>query len=131
MKIEKEITFAELARVLNMKDDTPEIYDITGMGLEVESFNTQTCQREYKPVTEVLIKPSVDYHYELNGLKATSKHRVLSGDTFISMEEHPDAVRVNEKISVMDISVEDNENYVANEYVNHNTTSGGKYLLPL
>lgn len=131
MKIEKEISMAELSKVLNMKLGEPESYDLGGTGLEVESFNTQTQQSEFKPISEFLVKPSVPEYFQLGELKGTSNHRVLYGGKFVKLKNHPHAIKVIDKMSVVDISVDDNETYFANGQICHNTTSGGKNLLPL
>jgi intein/homing endonuclease len=124
--IEKEVTMQELIDVLGMKTNEPESYDITGYGLEIESYNVDTAITEFKPVTEVLVKHEVPKHYVLGELKGSANHRVLFNGEYIPLKDHPDATLINEPLSIVDISVEDNENYVANGVVNHNTTSGGR-----
>lgn len=126
MVIEKEVTMQELVDVLGMKSDQPESYDITGYGLEIESYNVDTGNVEFKPVTEMLVKHEVPTHYVLGNLKGSANHRVLFGDTYVALKDHPDAVFVNEPLSIVDISVDNNNNYIANGVVNHNTTSGGR-----
>lgn len=126
MVIEKEVTMQELVDVLGMNMNEPESYDITGYGLEVESYNIDNGIVEFKPVTEMLVKHEVPKHYVLGELKGSANHRVLFNGNYIPLKDHPDAILINEPLSIVDISVEDNENYVANGVVNHNTTSGGR-----
>lgn len=126
MLVEREVSMQELIDVLGMKSNEPESYDITGYGLEIESYNVGTGEVEYKPVTEVLTKQEVPHHYVLGTLKGSGSHRVLYNGEYISLKTHPDAMLVEEPLSIVDISVEDNLNYMANGVVNHNTTSGGK-----
>lgn len=126
MIVEKEVTMQELVDVLGMRADQPEAFDITGYGLEIESYNVDTDNVEYKAVTEMLVKQEVPYHYKLGNLLGSSNHRVLYNNEYVALKDHPDAVLINEPMSVVDISVEDNNNYIANGVVNHNTTSGGR-----
>jgi hypothetical protein len=127
MLVEKEVTMQEIVDVLDMNVAKAEAYDISGYGLEVESFNVTTGMNEYKPVTEVLVKEKVSRHYLLGNLRGSANHRVLDEfDEYIELQYHPQAILVNEPISIVDISVEDNQNYIAYGEVNHNTTSGGK-----
>lgn len=126
MIVEREVTMQELVDVLGMNTDQPETFDITGYGLEIQSYNIDTGDIEYKPVTEMLVKQEVSQHYKLGNLLGSSNHRVLFDGEYVALKDHPDATLVNEPLSVVDISVEDNNNYVANGVVNHNTTSGGR-----
>lgn len=122
--IEKTISMAQLAELFDMNYDNPESLDLSDMGLEVESVN-DTGNIEYKQVLDFLIKPTVKSHYELGKLKGTGNHRVKYDDDYLHLKNHPDAKRVDGDMNVVDISVEDNKNYIANGYINHNTTSGG------
>ena len=122
--VEKEITLKELVDVLEMDINSSECYDISGMGLEVESINHNNTPI-FKEVNEVLVKPKVDKYYELNGLKGTENHKVLHDGNFIKLKNHPNAKLINEDMNVVDISVADTECYIANGQINHNTTSGG------
>jgi hypothetical protein len=122
--IETEITMLELANVLDMDLDTPEIYDLAGLGLEVESMD-ENSNPMFKEITDFLIKPSVNKYYKLGELNGTGEHRVLYNGNFIKLKNHPDAELITGKMNVVDISVSDTETYIANGQVNHNTTSGG------
>lgn len=123
--IEKTVSMAQLTELFDMNYNNPESLDLSDMGLEVESIN-EDGNVEYKQVLDFLIKPKVKSHYELGDLKGTGNHRVQHDDnSYVHLKSHPDAKRVDEEMNVVDISVEDNENYIANGYVNHNTTSGG------
>lgn len=122
--IEQELTMKQLADVLDMDLDNPELYDLSGLGLEVESID-ENNNPVFKEVNEFLVKPKVNKYYKLGELKGTSEHRVRLGDEFIKLKDHPDAELVNEDMNVVDISVSDTEQYLANGQINHNTTSGG------
>ncbi len=122
--IEKEITMADLSSALGMNLDTPEIYDLSGMGLLVQS-NDKHNNVIYKPIESFMVKPKVDVYYQLGDLRGTSNHRVLYNGEFISLKDHPDAVRYDGEMNVVDIEVDETECYLANGQINHNTTSGG------
>lgn len=126
MIVEREITLSQLIDALGMDYSTPEQYDISGYGLEVESYNSATDITEFRKVTDVLVKNEVPYHYMLGELKGSANHRVLVGNEYISLKDHPNAVRIEVPLPIVDISVEGTQNYIANGVVNHNTTSGGK-----
>jgi len=122
--IEKEITMMELVNVLGMDLDTPEIYDLTGLGLEVESID-ENSNPIFNEITDFMVKPKVTKHYRLGELNGTANHRVKYNGEFVKLEDHPDAKLVNDEMGVVDISVLDTETYIANGQINHNTTSGG------
>lgn len=122
--IEKQITMSELASALEMDLTNPEFYDLSGLGLEVESIDDDG-NSVFKEISEFLVKPKVDKYYKLGSLRGTGNHRVMYDGDFIKLKNHPDAELVNEEMNVVDISVLDTERYLANGYVNHNTTSGG------
>ncbi len=44
------------------------------------------------------------------------------------LKDHPDSILVNERMNVVDVTVEGTDCYVANGHVNHNTTPGGLSL---
>jgi hypothetical protein len=122
--IEKEITMMELVNALGMDLDTPEIYDLDGLGLEVETLD-ENSNPLFKEITDFMVKPKVNKYYKLGELNGTGEHRVLYNGNFIKLKNHPDAKLVNDKMHVVDISVLGNETYIANGHLNHNTTSGG------
>ncbi len=115
---------AQLTELFDMNYNNPESLDLSDIGLEVESVNN-VGMVEYKQALDFLVKPKVKSHYELGTLKGTGNHRVKYNDKYIHLKNHPDAKKIDDGINVVDISVKDNENYIANGYVNHNTTSGG------
>jgi hypothetical protein len=122
--IEKEMTMFELASILDMNLDNPEIYDLSWSGLQVESTNVDG-NLVFKDIESFMVKPKVGEYYQLGDLRGTSNHRVLEGSDFIKLKDHPNAVKMNGEMNVVDITVTDTERYIANGYVNHNTTSGG------
>lgn len=124
--IEKTVSMAQLTELFDMNYNNPESLDLSDMGLKVESVNVDG-NIEYKQVLDFLVKPKVKSHYELGKLKGTGNHRVKDSDSddYIHLKNHPHAKQVVGEMNVVDISVEDNENYIANGYINHNTTSGG------
>ena len=128
--VEEEITLAEFAdRFLQLSDfTTPSITDMTDMGIEVLGYNKEAGIDTYNKINSFLVKPSVTEHYTDGALKGTNKHRVIENNIDIHLENHPDFHQVNEPMNVVDISVDDTENYYANGRLNHNTTSGGKAI---
>ena len=124
--IEEEISFRELASRFGIDNfDEEVILDISEHGYEIESYDLNTKEKVWKPITAFLVKEKVEKHYQLGNLKATSSHRILNKDNFIHLKDHPEAVLINEPMDVVDIMVEDTENYIAEGRVNHNTTPGG------
>jgi len=122
--MKQKVTLGQLSQLFDMKLDTPEVLDTTGLGLKVQSMSGNG-DIEYKEVREFLVKQKVNEYYSLGKLNGTGNHRVKLGDTYVKLRDHPDALKVNGSMDVVDISVADNENYIANGQVNHNTTSGG------
>lgn len=122
--LEKTVSMAQLIKLFDMTYDNPESLDLSDMGLEVESVNDDG-NIEYKQVLDFLVKPKVKSHYELGKLKGTGNHRIKHGEEYVHLKNHPNSKKISDEINVVDISVEDNENYIANGYINHNTTSGG------
>lgn len=122
--IEKEVTMMDLVDILDMDLDVPEIYDMTGLGLQVESIDRDS-NPVFRDITEFMVKPKVNKHYSLGELNGTGDHRVMYNGNFIKLKDHPDAKLVNGDMDVVDISVDDTETYIANGQINHNTTSGG------
>lgn len=124
--IEEEITFRELASKLGIENFNEElILDISDLGYEVESYDLNTKEKVWKPITAFLVKQKVDKYYQIGNLKGTSVHRILDKDNFIPLKDHPEAILINEPMDVLDIMVEDTENYIAEGHINHNTTPGG------
>lgn len=126
--IEEEITLYELAdRFLDVQDmKTPETYDLENLGIEVLSFDKETNKEVYKPLTHFVVKEGVKEHFKSKDLKGTSEHLIMSdAGEFITLSEDPDSTLVIEPIDVVDITVADTHNYIANGHVNHNTVPGG------
>ena len=74
----EELTFAELFNRFGVdKFDTPLEIDTTSDEYEVESWDEKTQQKVWKPISALVVKPSVQKHYRLGSLKGTSVHRVL------------------------------------------------------
>ena len=134
-----EITFAELAKKLNIDLNTTQEVNIEEYGIEIESFNIKKDKKIFKPMTRFVVKDPVDKHYNLTSpkgeeLKTTSVHRtwdkekqdwVQSYDRYIFGEN---VSEVDERMQVVDCTVEDTDCYIANGFINHNTTPGGKAL---
>ncbi len=126
--IEEEITLAELAeRFLNLNDfNTENVYDMSDLNIEVLSKNLKSGKDEYKKINNFLVKTSVPFYYSDNKLEGTAKHRIIEDGKEVFLENHDDFKKIEGEMKVVDIEVEDNENYYANGRLNHNTTSGGK-----
>lgn len=124
--IEEELTFFEFAeKFLNLNDmKTPVNLDISSLDIEIESLlNDGTIG--FRPMNSFIVKDKVDYHYRVDELSGTSNHEILFGNEYVSLSEHPESIMVDEQMHVVDTSVEETENYIANGQVNHNTTPGG------
>lgn len=128
--VEEEITLAELAdRFLSLNDlETPEIYDMESLGIEVETIDPSTGMRVFKPIKSFVVKNPVSVHYSDGQLKGTSNHRVIENGVEIRLEDHPGFQLIEEPINVVDIEVADLSSYLANGRLHHNTTSGGKAI---
>lgn len=123
--IEEEITLLNLAKKFGIDDlNTPCSIDVSDHGVKVETVLSDGSIG-FRLITHFVVKPSVKKHYRLGELKGTSVHRVLFNGEWIALKDHPDALLVEEPIKVVDISVEETENYIANGQINHNTTPGG------
>lgn len=106
----------------------PTIVDISSHNLEIESFDTTTNQVCFKPLTHLVVKPSVKQHYQLGTLCGTSVHRVFRDDEWVELKNHPEAVLVDEPMQVVDVTVADTQTYLAEGQINHNTTPGGNAI---
>jgi len=128
--VEEEITLAELAdRFLSLNDfETPEIYDMDSMGIEVETIDPSTGDKAFRPIKNFVVKNTVSTHYTDGVTKGTANHRVIEGCKEVRLEDHPEFRRVEEQINVVDIEVEEFASYLANGRLHHNTTSGGKAI---
>lgn len=117
--IVREISMSEIAKILNFDTSTPNIYDIDDLGLEILTPNG------FKDVSTYVVKDRSDA-WKLGDLLATSEHRVFddSTKTWKSLVEMG-AKNTNTKIDVVDLEVPDGNCYIANGWVNHNTTPGG------
>jgi len=119
-----KMTMRELASIVNIDDfDTPCEYDFSDLGINVNTPNG------FKPMTNFVVKESVDTHYLLpEGLKTTPAHRTLVDGKWTRSKDRADAVLVNKPMQVVDMSVPDGECYLAGGEINHNTTPGGEML---
>lgn len=121
MKI--KMTMSKLAEVLNIDDfDSPEEYDLSDMGLSVKTPSG------FQKIESYVVKPAVDYHYEINGLKTTEFHRTLVGNEWVKSKDRNDAKKIDSPMKVVDMSVPVGECYLAGGEINHNTTPGGELL---
>ncbi len=106
----------------------PTTVNISSHGLEIESFDTKTNQICFKPLTHLVVKPSVQQHYQLGTLCGTSVHRVLHNGGWVELKDHPEAVLIDQPMEVVDVTVEDTQTYLAEGQINHNTTPGGNAI---
>lgn len=107
---------------------TPRVVDIAERGIEIESYDTTTGKVCFKPLTHLVVKPSVQQHYQLGTLCGTSVHRVLHDGNWVALKDHPGAVLVDQPMEVVDVTVEDTSTYLAEGQINHNTTPGGNAI---
>ena len=128
--IYEEITLAELAeRFIGIDDFTnPEIYDISKLGIEIASID-ENGNNVYNPVSNFVVKESVDKFYTDGEINVTSNHKFVENGNEILAKEHPDFRVINKPMKVVDLEVDsDDHTYFANGRLNHNTTSGGKAI---
>lgn len=129
--IEKEVTFAELAAMIGVDDlDSPEVYDIEDEGIQILSTDPDTKEDVWKSIQNFVVKRNQDFHYNLHGLKGTHEHMVLFNDQWTMLKDHPEAVRVEEGIQVVDLTVADTHTYQCAGQINHNTVTPGGMSLP-
>ena len=117
--IEQEFSFAEIAEILGFDSLNEEAdLNIEQLGLQVESPGG------FSNVSEFFVKQSAT-GYQLGDLIASGDHKTLVGENWVSLKDNPQAICLNKKIPVVDIFVPDGNSYIANGYVNHNTSPGG------
>jgi len=118
-----KMTMAQLAEALNIDDfDSPEEYDLSDMGISVQTPSG------YQKMQSYVVKPAVDFHYDINGLKTTASHRTLVNNEWVRSEDRKDAKKIDSPMKVVDMSVPVGECYLAGGEINHNTTPGGEML---
>jgi hypothetical protein len=122
-----KVTLRSLAKMCSIDDfETPCEYDMSDLGVKVNT------PKGFKDITNFVVKNAVDMHYMLPaGLKTTSVHKTLVCGEWIKSKDREDAVKINERMQVVDISVPDGECYLAGNEINHNTTPGGELLASL
>ena len=108
----------------------PQTFDVSDAGLEIEGWDFESGSPKFSRINSLIIKESVSKHWQLGDLQATSGHLVYDKDVeaFVRMDQHKLAEEVDEPIYVVDMSVDNTKNYIANGQINHNTTPGGKAL---
>jgi hypothetical protein len=126
MHYEEEITLAELAdRFLGIQDfSTPEIYDMSDYGVEVETMNKDGVL-VFVPILNFIVKDSVTSHYTDGKLKGTANHRIIESGVEVHLKDHPEFYKTEHDMQVVDVEVGGEHTYLANGRLNHNTTAGG------
>ena len=119
-EITTKISLAELAKIMSIETNNIGINDIDSYGLEVLTPDG------FKQVSSYVVKERAE-GWKLGDLLATSVHRVLDPqtNTWKHVSEMSDAIPTGNLIDVVDLEVPDGECYLANGWVNHNTTPGG------
>lgn len=125
--IEEEITLAELAERFLLINDfkTPNVYDMKDIDVEILSYNKDKQCDEWKKINSFVVKDNVNKYYSDGKLNGTENHRIIENNNEIFLRDHKDFNLIEEQMDVVDIEVEDNQNYYANGRLNHNTTTGG------
>lgn len=127
----KTITFRDLAEEIGVDDlDTPYVYDITDANYEILSYDIETKQEVWKPLSAFVVKAPVTEHYQLNTLHGTKDHKVLFNGEYVRLQDHPAAELVKSPIQVVDCEVQDTHCYISEGQVNHNTTTPGGNAIP-
>jgi hypothetical protein len=131
------ISFADLANKLGIGIDEKKVEDISHLGIQIKSYDIEKDIEVYKPMTHFIVKDSVDQYCVLdnegNKLKTTTVHRTWDKENSQWVESYDklalnEAALMLEPMNVVDCSVQDTECYIANGFINHNTTPGGKAL---
>lgn len=133
-----KISFAELANKLKIDLDQPNSIDISSLGIEIESYDIINNKVLYKPMTHFIVKNPVEQYCILTSetkeqIKTTTVHRTWDNinklwDSSLNKVALNQGVLVKEPMKVVDCTVQDTECYIANGFINHNTTPGGKAL---
>jgi protein RecA len=116
-----------LEAVSEMDANEPlEFFECSELGLHVES------PTGFSLVEGFTVKRPVDHHFVITQekeypLRVAGGHRVLFEGNFIPAVEHPSARRIDDPISIVDLSVQ-GEHYIAHGFVHHNTTPGGQAI---
>jgi hypothetical protein len=128
-----------------------EMIDISDKNVRIKSFNHLKNKNEYKKILSLIRKEDSNIYevHPLNSddilLKATKMHKlfVVDKEKYLHLNEIEKGSRclmdtgniipveikeTNTKSSILDIEVEDNENYFTNSLLSHNTTPGGLAL---
>ena len=145
MKMEDLFKKANLNYV-SMEKNIP--YDISDFNLKIKSYNHEKNEIEYKKILSVVRKDDSEVYELKNGnntlLRCTSNHRIFNpeindyiyiGDVksgFAQTESGEtipfEVFKTDEVSPILDLEVEDNENYFSNGILSHNTTPGGLAL---
>jgi len=130
--VEEEVSVNELFERLIVKFDysEPGIYDVSKHGFEIESFDFSTGEKCFSLIRNLIIKESVETHYQVGSLKVTSGHLIYDEleKEFVKAENYPGSVKIDDKIFVTDFTIDNTHNYFANGLLNHNTSPGGRAL---
>lgn len=124
-------------------------YDIRDKNIKVKSFNHKTNQAEMKKIVSLVRKEDSKVYHLVNKagdilLKCSGAHRIFDNDKkeYFHARDIKSGKALNnvgkkvnffvketsEIMPIVDMEVEDNENYFTNGILSHNTTSGGKAL---
>jgi intein/homing endonuclease len=116
--IEQSLSLQEIANLLSIDTSQVNNVDIENLGLEIET------PVGFSPVKSFVVKEQAE-GWKLDNLIGTSVHQVLDNDMWKSICEFPNAIQMGQKINVVDLEVPETDCYIANGFVNHNTTPGG------
>lgn len=116
----ENVTLAELATLLDIDTTTIGCTDIDELGLHV------LAPGGFKHVSSFVVKERTQ-GWQLGDLLASNVHRVFDDATksWRHVSDMPNAAATGKLIDVVDLEVPDGECYIANGWVNHNTTPGG------
>ena len=130
--VEQDVFVSELFDRIAADFDfsSPGIFDVSSSGIEIESFDFNTGERTFSLLKNLIVKDPVDFYYKVGELRATAGHLIYdeSSSKFVRADEHPGAKKIEEKMFVVDFTVDGTHNYFANGLLNHNTSPGGKAL---
>jgi hypothetical protein len=117
--IEKEMSLEEFGNIVGVNDfSKSNTVDIDDLGVEV------LTPTGYENISTFVVKEPTNC-YQLNDLRASGSHRILFNNKWTSIRDVEGVKQLNETINIVDLEVPNGECYIANGYVNHNTTPGG------
>ena len=130
--VEEKMYIEEFSDRFCNNDDfsTYEEFDLIDYNLEILTRNRYGSVLDtWNPIKAFIVKQPVHKFYTDGKLQCSSNHKILHTDEeFIKVKNHPEFKEVNESLHIVDFELGGTHTYLANDRINHNTTSGGMAL---